>query len=112
MGKKRYRRSRPEPKTGRGRVSIDPLRERSGRRACLCPSLAQPSKKVRIVADNDGYFGHPLVRESSVLALSKFMCISEAFCERYLDLLFTTLEKATDTAVSLRTDRLDLSGKG
>ncbi|CBN77248.1 conserved unknown protein [Ectocarpus siliculosus] len=54
---------------------------------------------VRLVADEGGCFGHPLVRESSVLALSKFMCISEAFCERNLSLLFTTLERSNDTAV-------------
>ncbi|CAN0553216.1 unnamed protein product, partial [Ectocarpus sp. 8 AP-2014] len=48
----------------------------------------------RLVADEGGCFGHPLVRESSVLALSKFMCISEAFCERNLSLLFTTLERS------------------
>lgn len=65
------------------------------------PSVYVFDRKVRIVANKGGGFGHPLVRESSVLALSKFMCISEAFCERYLDLLFTTLEKATDTAVSV-----------
>lgn len=57
--------------------------------------------QVRIVADEGGEFGHPLVRQSSVLALSKFMCISESFCERNLSLLFTTLERAKDIAVSL-----------
>ncbi|CAM9904113.1 unnamed protein product, partial [Sphacelaria rigidula] len=54
---------------------------------------------VRIVADEGGMFGHPLIRQSSVLALSKFMCISGDFCERNLSLLFTALERATDTAV-------------
>ncbi|CAM9981847.1 unnamed protein product, partial [Laminaria digitata] len=54
---------------------------------------------VRIVADEGGEFGHPLVRQSSVLALSKFMCISESFCDRNLSLLFTTLERAEDVAV-------------
>ncbi|CAN0300996.1 unnamed protein product, partial [Ectocarpus sp. 4 AP-2014] len=53
----------------------------------------------RLVADEGGCFGHPLLRESSVLAMSKFMCISEAFCERNLSLLFTTLERSKDTAV-------------
>ena len=55
---------------------------------------------MRLVADENGRFGHPLLREASVLALSKFMCISEAFCERNLSLLFTTLERSKDTAVS------------
>lgn len=54
------------------------------------------------MADDEGRFGHPLLRESSVLALSKFMCISEAFCERNLSLLFTTLKRSKDTAVSER----------
>eukprot|EP00903_Cladosiphon_okamuranus_P005553 g5529.t1 len=54
---------------------------------------------VRLVADENGRFGHPLLREASVLALSKFMCISEAFCDRNLSLLFTTLERSKDTAV-------------
>ncbi|CAM9483812.1 unnamed protein product [Scytosiphon promiscuus] len=54
---------------------------------------------VRLVADERGRFGHPLLRESSVLALSKFMCISEAFCDRNLSLLFTTLERSKDTSV-------------
>lgn len=58
-----------------------------------------PVFQVRIVADEGEVFGHPLVRQSSVLALSKFMCISGEFCERNLSLLFTTLERATDTAV-------------
>ncbi|CAN0032234.1 unnamed protein product, partial [Hapterophycus canaliculatus] len=51
------------------------------------------------VADEKGRFGHPLIRESSVLALSKFMCISESFCDRNLSLLFTTLERSKDTSV-------------
>lgn len=55
---------------------------------------------MRLVADENGRFGHPLLREASVLALSKFMCISEAFCDRNLSLLFTTLERSKDTAVS------------
>ncbi|CAM9236529.1 unnamed protein product [Pylaiella littoralis] len=54
---------------------------------------------VRLVADDEGLFGHLLLRESSVLALSKFMCISEAFCNRNLRLLFTTLERSKDAAV-------------
>ena len=52
------------------------------------------------MADEGGRFGHPLLREASVLALAKFMCISEAFCERNLSLLFTTLERSKNTAVS------------
>lgn len=53
------------------------------------------------MADERGEYGHTLVRQSSILALSKFMCISESFCDRNLSLLFTTLERAKDVAVSL-----------
>lgn len=63
-------------------------------------SCACDDRQVRLVADENGRFGHPLLRESSVLALSKFMCISEAFCDRNLRLLFTSLERSKDTAVS------------
>lgn len=55
---------------------------------------------MRIAANGGDLFSHPMLRQSSVLALSKFMCISEAFCERHLDLLFTIMERDRDEAVS------------
>ncbi|CAM9116490.1 unnamed protein product [Phaeothamnion confervicola] len=54
---------------------------------------------ARLVADERGVYGHPLLRESAVLALCKFMSVSGAFCERHLDLLFATLERAPEPAV-------------
>ncbi|CAM9543865.1 unnamed protein product [Discosporangium mesarthrocarpum] len=54
---------------------------------------------VRIVADEEGQYGHPLLRDSSVLALCKYMCISADFAGKYLPLLFTVLEKAEETSV-------------
>lgn len=51
------------------------------------------------MADEGKVFGHPLIRQSSVLALSKFMCVSGGFCERHLDLLFTVMEREKDDAV-------------
>jgi len=46
---------------------------------------------VRLVANEQGLFGHRLLREAATLALTKFMCISAAACERHLPLLFTAL---------------------
>ncbi len=34
-----------------------------------------------IVVDTDKHFAHPLLRESALLALSKYMCVSSTFCE-------------------------------
>jgi condensin complex subunit 1 len=46
-----------------------------------------------------GAFSHPLLRESAVLALSKYMCISGEVCSRHLDLLFTALAASPEVAV-------------
>lgn len=46
---------------------------------------------VRLVANENGKFGNIILREASVLALCKYMCISLSVCERHLPLLFTTL---------------------
>ena len=48
-----------------------------------------------VVANQNGQFSHPLLRETSVLALCKFMCVSSILCEKYLPLLFTALERET-----------------
>eukprot|EP00941_MAST-03F_sp_MAST-3F-sp1_P006206 g6206.t1 len=48
---------------------------------------------VRIVANQDGTFSQSLLRESAVLTLCKFMCVSRAFTLSHLQLLFTLLEK-------------------
>lgn len=41
----------------------------------------------------------PMLTQSSVLALCKFMCISAGFCEQHLQVLFTVLQKASDAAL-------------
>jgi condensin complex subunit 1 len=40
-----------------------------------------------------------ILRQSAVLALCKFMCVSSKFCESHLQLLFTILQSAPDAAV-------------
>ncbi len=47
-----------------------------------------------IVVDTDKHFTHPLLQESALLALSKYMCVSSTFCEEHLDVIFTALERA------------------
>ena len=46
-------------------------------------------------------FSHPLLRETSVLALCRYMCTSSVVCDQLLPLLFTVLER--ETSVSVRT---------
>ena len=41
----------------------------------------------------DGPFSAPIIRNTSLLALSRYMCVSNALCEMYLPLLFTVLER-------------------
>lgn len=44
-------------------------------------------------------FQSPTLREAAVLALTKFMCVSSAFCEAHLLLLFKILETSRDPIV-------------
>lgn len=46
-------------------------------------------------------FSHPLVRESAVFALCKYMAVSNDFCEKFLPLIFTVLER--DPGETLKT---------
>ena len=46
-----------------------------------------------IVANEKNNFSSPLVRETSLLALCRYMSVSSILCEMYLPLLFTNLEK-------------------
>ena len=39
-----------------------------------------------------GPYGAPIVRETALLALCRYMCVSNAMCEMYLALVFTALE--------------------
>lgn len=46
-----------------------------------------------VVANGKGKFSHPLLRESSVLAMCRYMSTSMIACEQHLPLLFTVLGK-------------------
>jgi condensin complex subunit 1 len=54
-----------------------------------------------LVANEQQQYSHPLLRETAVLALCRYMCTSSAVCESLLPLLFTVLER--ESAVSVRT---------
>ena len=56
---------------------------------------------VRVVADGES-FSHPLLRQAATLALSKFCCISDAFCTKNLPLLLATLENDVSDDTTLR----------
>ena len=49
-----------------------------------------------IVANEHGHYHDPLVRETALLALCRYMCVSNTICEQYLPLLFTALEKENE----------------
>jgi condensin complex subunit 1 len=57
---------------------------------------------VRVVANENGCFSSEVLMQSSVLALCKLMCISRSFCENHLSLLFTAIENAPKTDITLR----------
>jgi len=52
-----------------------------------------------LVADEQGPYGHPLLRESSTVSLCRYMSTSSSVCESLLPLLFTVLEKETSPDV-------------
>lgn len=57
---------------------------------------------IQIVANESGQFSSEILKQSSVLALCKFMSISKSFCEKHLPLLFITLANAPDRDITLR----------
>lgn len=57
---------------------------------------------VRVVRNEGGAFSSEILMQSSTLALCKFMCISESFCEKHLPLLFTVLANAPRIDTTLR----------
>lgn len=57
---------------------------------------------VRVVANEGGRFNSKVLMQASVLALTKFMCVSSQFCERHLPLLFTALAAAPPDDATLR----------
>ena len=50
---------------------------------------------IRICSEPQS-FPNPILQRMAVLALCKFMCVSEKFCDTNLQLLFTILEKSSD----------------
>lgn len=57
---------------------------------------------ARVVANEGGRFDSQVLMEASVLALTKFMCVSSQFCEKHLPLLFTALSAAPPGDTTLR----------
>jgi condensin complex subunit 1 len=57
---------------------------------------------VRIVGNEGGKFDSEILRQTSTLALCKFMCVSSAFCEQHLPVVFTALANAPAEDITLR----------
>lgn len=57
-----------------------------------------------VVANQKNTMSHPLLRESGILALCRYMSVSHALCETYLPLLFTAIE--VEKEPSMRTTLL------
>lgn len=57
---------------------------------------------VRVVANEGGKFNNRVLMQTSTLALCKFMCVSSAFCEKHLPVVFTALANAPSQDVVLR----------
>lgn len=52
-----------------------------------------------VVANERKHFSHPLVRDTSVLTLCRYMATSSVVCEQSLPLLFTVLESETSEKI-------------
>jgi condensin complex subunit 1 len=57
---------------------------------------------VRVIDNEDCLFSSDILRQSAVLALCKFMCISSEFCEKHLPLLFYTATNEVTTNAILQ----------
>jgi condensin complex subunit 1 len=57
---------------------------------------------VRVVANEAGKFNSDILRQTSTLALCKFMCVSSLFCEQHLPVVFTALASAPADDITLR----------
>jgi hypothetical protein len=53
---------------------------------------------IHIQANEKGSFPDPIVRETALLALCRYMSVSNGLCELYLPLLFTAVEKETNAS--------------
>lgn len=57
---------------------------------------------VRVVANEGNKFNSEILRQTSTLALCKFMCVSSSFCDQHLPIVFTALANAPKDDVTLR----------
>lgn len=46
-----------------------------------------------IVANADGNYSHPLIRETAILCFCRYLTVSSQLCEQYLPLFFTVLTR-------------------
>ena len=61
---------------------------------------------VRVVANEGDKFNSKILRQTSTLALCKFMCVSCSFCEEHLPVVFTALANAPKDDVTLRANTI------
>ena len=61
---------------------------------------------VRVVANEGNQFNSEILRQTSTLALCKFMCVSCSFCEKHLPVIFTALANAPKDDVTLRANTI------
>eukprot|EP00536_Pseudo-nitzschia_multiseries_P014524 jgi/Psemu1/298752/fgenesh1_pm.719_\ len=57
---------------------------------------------VRVVANEGNRFNSEILRQTSTLALCKFMCVSSSFCEEHLPVIFMALANAPKDDLTLR----------
>lgn len=57
---------------------------------------------IRVVGNDSGQFHSEILMQASMLALCKFMCVSSAFCEKHLPLVFSALAKAPGGDTTMR----------
>eukprot|EP00934_Nitzschia_sp_Nitz4_P007522 Nitzschia sp. Nitz4//scaffold11_size288233//220686//224851//NITZ4_000804-RA/size288233-snap-gene-0.58-mRNA-1//-1//CDS//3329534164//7512//frame0 len=57
---------------------------------------------VRVASNEGGKFDNEILRQTSTLALCKFMCVSASYCEKHLPVVFSTLASAPADDVVLR----------
>jgi len=57
---------------------------------------------LRVVANDGGVFNSEILKQASMLALCKFMCVSSSFCDKHLPLLFTALANAPPEDTTMR----------
>lgn len=61
---------------------------------------------VRVVANEGDNFNSEILRQTSTLALCKFMCVSCSFCEEHLPVIFTALANAPKDDITLRANTI------